>query len=282
MRAAALAVIALLAAGDAGALRERYEALRPELEHNAFGRPLAVRSADANSRASGEAYAVLDHPLPTVARALREPASWCEILSLHPNTKLCRPSPPGEPAALELALGRKTEQRLEDAHELELAFRDVPAGPGRLEVELGAGAGPLGTSDYRIAVEAIPLDAERTFLHLSYAYSRGATAELLTRAYLGTVASGKVGFTVVDRADDGKPVYVSGERGVIERNTMRYYLAIEAFLDTLSVPPGARFERRLREWFQASEQYRRQLHELDWSEYAAMKRRERARQSPGA
>jgi hypothetical protein len=278
MRAFALAALIMFASGDARELRARHEQLRAELSHNAFGRPLAVRSADVGARVSGEAYAVLDHPFATVARALREPASWCEILSLHPNTKLCRPSPPGEAPALELALGRKTEQEPEDAHELELAFRTTTVQPGYLEVALAAEKGPLGTRDYGIGVAAIPLDAHRTFLRLSYAYEQSATAELLTRAYLGTVARGKVGFTVIDRTEDGKPIYVSGQRGVIERNTMRHYLAIEAFLDSLSAPPSVRFEKRLREWFQESERYRRQLHELEWEEYAAMKRRERARE----
>jgi hypothetical protein len=277
MRLAALALlVTALAAGDASELRASHERLRGELAHNAFGRPLVVRSADEHGRASGEAWAVLEHPLPTIARALREPASWCEILSLHPNTKLCRPTGSGNGAALTLAIGRKTEQDPESAHELELAFHLRKSDASFLEVTLDAAQGPLGTSDYRIRVEAVPLDARRTFLHFAYAYEQSATAALMTRAYLGTIASGKVGFTVIDRTQDGKPVYVGGERGVVERNTMRYYLAIEAYLDTLSAPRATRFERRLREWFQSSEQYRRQLHELDWDQYAAMKRRERA------
>ncbi|HZF81360.1 MAG TPA: hypothetical protein VEZ89_16405, partial [Rubrivivax sp.] len=58
------------------------------------------------------------------------------------------------------------------------------------------------------------------------------------------------------------------------RNTMRYYLAIEAFLDSLSVPEGQRAEKRLRDWLAATERHPQQLREMDQAEYMAMKRRE--------
>ena len=59
---------------------------------------------------------------------------------------------------------------------------------------------------------------------------------------------------------------------------MRYYLAIEAFLGSLSAPAGARVEKSLRDWFAASERYPRQLHEMEQGEYLAMKRKEYLRQ----
>ena len=107
---------------------------------------------------------------------------------------------------------------------------------------------------------------------------------LAMQAYLGTVGRDKVGFTVVGRQADGQPRYVGGMRGVVERNTMRYYLAIEAFLGALSAPPQARLEKRLRDWFAAVERYPRQLHEMEQDEYLAMKRKEYLRQQadPGS
>jgi len=69
-------------------------------------------------------------------------------------------------------------------------------------------------------------------------------------------------------------------RGVVERNTMRYYLAIEAFLGALSAPPQAQLEKRLHDWFAAVERYPRQLHEMDEGAYLDMKRRETRRQQP--
>lgn len=47
---------------------------------------------------------------------------------------------------------------------------------------------------------------------------------------------------------------------MIERNTMRYYLAIEAYLGAYTLPAAEQPERRLRDWFAAVERYPRQLH----------------------
>jgi hypothetical protein len=67
-------------------------------------------------------------------------------------------------------------------------------------------------------------------------------------------------------------------RGVVERNTMRYYLAIEAFLGALSELPQAQLEKRLHDWFAAVERYPLQLHEMEQGAYLDMKRREYRRQ----
>ena len=98
------------------------------------------------------------------------------------------------------------------------------------------------------------------------------------QGYLSTIGSGKVGFSVVDRLPDGRPVYVGNMRGVIERNTMRYYLAIDTYLGSLALPPAERVERRLRDWYAATERYPRQLHEMERDDYLAMKRKELQRQ----
>jgi hypothetical protein len=102
--------------------------------------------------------------------------------------------------------------------------------------------------------------------------------QLAMRAYLSTIGRDKVGFTVVGRESDNQPRLIGGMRGLVERNTMRYYLAIEAYLGALSAPPTARVEKRLRDWFAATEAYPRQLHEIEQNEYLAMKRKEYSRQ----
>jgi hypothetical protein len=94
------------------------------------------------------------------------------------------------------------------------------------------------------------------------------------QAYLGTLGSDKVGFT-----PKGASGYVGGVRGVVERNTMRYYLAIDAFLDA---PRPEQLDRRLAAWFDATERYARQLHETERSEYLEMKRSEYARLKSGS
>jgi hypothetical protein len=104
---------------------------------------------------------------------------------------------------------------------------------------------------------------------------------LAMQAYLATTGRDKVGFTVIGRRAGGEPMHIGGMRGVIERNSMRYYLAIEAFLGALSEPPQAQLDKRLRDWFAATERYPRQLHEIDQAEYLEMKRKEHRRQQAG-
>jgi hypothetical protein len=79
-------------------------------------------------------------------------------------------------------------------------------------------------------------------------------------------------------APGAEPQYIGGVRGMVERNTMRYYLAIEAYLGALAAPPAAQLERRLQAWFDATEKYPRQLRELDRAAYLEMKQREYRRQ----
>ena len=159
-----------------------------------------------------------------------------------------------------------------------LSYRVAVQTPDYLQVRLTADEGPLGTSNYRIVLEAVPLKDGQTFIHLSYAYAYGLAGRLAMQGYLATIGKDKVGFTIDGWQADKQPRYIGGTRGLIERNTMRYFLAIDAFLGALSAPAQARFEKRIHDWFVAIERYPRQLHEMEQGEYLAMKRNEYRRQ----
>lgn len=266
------------AAAEAAALRTRYAELLPKLERNAYQRPLYLDSGEASGKVRGDVYARLDHPYATVAKALAQPDSWCDILILHLNTKYCRATSVLGNTVVSVHMGRKFDQPLEDTHRVDFAYRVAAATPDYLEVRLSAEQGPLSTRDYAIGLEAIPLDDTRTFLHFTYAYAYGLAGRLAMQGYLATLGRDKVGFTVTGRQSNGQPQYVGGTLGAAERNTMRYYLAIEAYLSTLSAPAGERMEQSLRAWFNATERYPRQLHEVELDDYLAMKRKEYARQ----
>jgi hypothetical protein len=115
-------------------------------------------------------------------------------------------------------------------------------------------------------------------LHLTYSYTVNFTGRLAMQTYLGTIGINKVGFTVMGKRADGQPDYIRGMRGLMERNTMRYYLAIDSFLGAARAPPAVQIEKRLQNWFTAVEQYPRQLHEMDRRAYVEMKRAEYVRQ----
>jgi hypothetical protein len=230
---------------------------------------------------AGDIHALVNFPFETAATALGTPADWCDILLLHLNTKSCRVSGTGPGTTLTVWTGIKHDQPIEDASRVDLAFRVAARSAGYLRVELHADAGPMGTHDYRIALEAIPLESGQTFIHLAFSNAYGSLGRLAMQAYFATAARDKIGFTVLDTLPDGRLRHVGGLRGAVERNVMRYYLAIESYLGALSGSPQARFEKRIHAWYEASELYARQLHEIGRREYLDMKRKENAHR-PGA
>ena len=258
----------------ADALRAQQAALRNELANNVFRQPIHLDSSEDGARLSGDVYALVDHSFARVAASIKHPAQWCEVMILVINVKHC------EAAARRVVVnvGRKLDQPLKDTYRIAFAHELVADTRGYLLMRLNADAGPMGTSDFRISLEAIP-SGQRAFIHLRYGYTNGFAARLAMQGYLSTVGRNKVGFSIVDRRPDGEPVFVRSMRGAIERTTMRYYLAITAYLDSLSAPPPERIERRLRTWFAATERYARQLHELDEDAYLALKRQELQRPS---
>ena len=48
--------------------------------------------------------------------------------------------------------------------------------------------------------------------------------------------------------------------------------AIDAYLDTMEAPQAQRVERRIQQYFSATERYPRQLREMDRATYAALKK----------
>ncbi|WP_338034072.1 hypothetical protein [Herbaspirillum robiniae] len=262
----------------AAALKAKYEELQGELADNQFKRPLYLKSSEGSGAVKGDIYAVLGYPFAQVREALGAPENWCDILILHLNTKYCRLSTAQGKSMLRMHVGKKIEQDLSDTYRVDFSYRGGAAGADYLSSSMQADKGPLDTADYRIQIEAIPLADGRSFLHLSYSYSYGMASKLALRAYLMTVGRDKVGFTVVKRNADGQPQYVDGTRATVERNTMRYYLAIDAYLSGLSAPPQQRLDKRLEAWFAATEQYPRQLHEVERESYLSMKRNEYVRQ----
>lgn len=264
---------------SASSLGAKYAELRTQLSNSQFQKPLYLSSSESSDRLAGDVYALVDHPFAATAAALSGAGDWCKILLLPFNTKYCRASTGGEGSVLSVRIGRKHDQPVDQAYPVQFSHRIVARTSEYLQVRLDAERGPLGTRDYRIVLEAVPVENGRTFIHFSYTYGFGTMGRLAMQAYLATTGRDKIGFTVAGTQADGQPQHVGGMRGVIERNSMRYYLAIEAFLGALSAPPQAQFEKRLRDWFAATERYPRQLHEMEQGAYLDMKRREHQQQA---
>lgn len=289
--------LALLACGDsaraqtahaaqtpASALRARLADAREALAQGRYHRPLTIASREAANMAEGEILVPMDLPLASLRAALSEPAHWCDVLILHLNTKSCRAVQTPAGARIELRVARRYDQMEKDASLLRFAFSTTPSQDDHFGVRLDSPEGPLGTRDYRIVVEAAATDPNRSVLRMVYSFGFGTLGRMALGAYLSTAGRQKVGFTQGGADSTGLPVLVGGTRGLIERNTMRYYLAIESYMATLPAPglaPEELAERRFTRWFEATERYQRQLHELDLGTYVSMKRTEyRRMQSP--
>ena len=265
-------------AQEAALLREHHTKLEAQLANNDFQRPIHIESSQQGGATSGAVFARISHDFGTVQDGLKNPAGWCDILIVVINIKQCVASTAASGPVLDVHVGKKSGQALEDAFHLQFQYRVLAADPDYLQLELYAAQGPLGTRNYRIGVAAVALDSQRSFMRISYAYEQGLAARMATRGYLATAGSGKVGFSVVSREADGRPVLVKQVRGIVERNAMRYYLAVETFLDTQRVPEPQRTEQRLQDWFSSTEQYARQLREVTRDDYMRLKRSEISRQ----
>lgn len=259
------ALSAAAQAPDAAAVLREHAELEAALARSGFGRPLLLQSQLSQGLVQGQVHAVLDAPMIRV-QALAHPERWCQVLMLHPNTRSCRSG-----STLEVSFGGKQGMPFE-AGTLSLRFQAQALADG-LVVRLSASKGPLGTHDLALGLQAAALPGGRSVLRFDYGHGYGLLARLAMQTYLSTLGRQKVGFSR-ETGTDGQPgPLVGGLRGVIERNTMRYFLAIETVLDTLDLPPAS-WEIRLQRWFDATERHARQLHELERADYLALKRQQ--------
>lgn len=263
-------------------LHARYASLESQLNQSPFHRPLLLVSVEAGGRLTGDIDAVVDHPFALVRANLSSPDHWCDVMILHINTKHCTAGSAGSADAAELAvnvsIGKKTPEVLTDAMRISFSFAVLTSTPDNFEVMLSAKKGPLGTSDYRLRLQAIALSNARTYVRLSYSYAANMLGRVAMQTYLNTLGRGKVGFTSTGNGPDRQPVYIEGMRALVERNAMRYYLAIDSYLKFPGEPKSSQVEKRLQAWYSAIEQYPRQLHEVERADYMQMKRAEVLRQ----
>jgi hypothetical protein len=239
-----------------------------------FDAPFRMQSSDEGSDLTVEIASVIDFPYDQVRMALTDPEAWCEFTPLVFNVKACTLSLEDNRPLLTLHVARRFHDPVDRAFRLEYRFDVLENDGARSRIRLFAPRGPHGTRDYLIDLELFPAGQGRTELHFHTSFSPSLRSRFATYAYLEGAGRDKVGFSV-ERYDNGQPVYSSGVKGIIERNAMRYFLALEAYLHTLHLPREQRFEARLHAWFEATERYPRQLREMGREEYLSAKRRER-------
>ncbi len=263
---------------DRTTLLDRYTAALPKLLSNNFGLPIVLDSSQNNGKLRGEVIGIIDHDIQSSIKNFNQPKHWCDILILHLNSKACTYRS-GEKQAIHLYSGRKFYQRPDQATMLSMNFEVVETQENYLFVRLFSKKGPFGISDSLIELEATSLPSDRTaetlteqtLVRLKFSYKMSWLSRQLTRFYLATLARDKVGFTVTGHKNN-RPIYIKGLKGIIERNTIRYYLAIKTRLDSMASSQD--LDKQFSHWFDATERYHRQLFELDKQEYLAAKEKE--------
>ena len=263
-------------AGNAVSLLAKRNEFLPQLQAKTLGEPLHLVSQDTGSRLQADVYTELTLPFAQVSGMLSTADTVCGVMFLHLNVRACQATHGANGDGLVLTAGPKQGVTGGSIYTVNYAMHVDTASADYLRVTLTANSGPLSTSDYRIVFELTPLEGQRTFLHFGYGYSYGTMARMALGIYLATAGRNKIGFTVVGTDKDGKPQYVQGERGSIERNVMRNYLALQAYTGVPSGTGQAPMDARLRAWFALTERHAQQLHELTLDEYLAQKREDLA------
>jgi len=248
----------------------KYQSLKNELAKSVFGEPILLNSETGDNYVSGEVYALLDTPFSELDEMLSQPAQWCELAILHQNIKACT----YDKNQLQFYVGRKHYQEPSDAYPIQYRFEQSSNNSHYLNIKLTAPSGPFGTSNYLTSIEAVPIDAQHSFIHFQYRYQFGFLADAAMSVYLATLGRKKVGFTVIGTYNNGEHIYIKGLQGVIERNVMRYIFAIQSVLEARKSSEEFRQTAQLVRWYSHISEHPKQLVGLTRQEYLDNKKRE--------
>jgi len=257
--------------------RSYYQELQEAARRGPFGFSLQVRSGERGDLVRAEALGIMGHPLHAFGAAVAEPAPWCEFMPLNLNIKACTVQWDAMEPLVTLYMGGKGYLPPESASQQPYRFVVRARQPEYVAVSLSALRGVLGTKEHQLEFEAASV-AGKTVVALRSSYEHSAASRLATTIYLATVGRDKVGLSRERLGPDAQASFVKGAQGMIERNLMRYYLILKAFLDTQVLPDSRRVDARLNAVYDLMERYPAQLHEMERVEYLDIKRRERQNQ----
>jgi hypothetical protein len=252
-------------------MAKKYSQLEQKLLHSPLGLPVYLESSADNETSEAKVDGIIDFPFDMFRQELLALPNWCDIVILHTNIRACTYSLSTKNPVLTLYNVNKHSQPLADASKLFFAYHLKISAPSYFEVVMTADKGPFGTRDHDLMLKAVPIDGNRTFVHLNYSYHYGPLQYLAMTGYFALSAK-RVGFTVTGKDENNIPLYTAGARGAIERNVMRYYLAFVAYFDSLRFPAAERYEKRITLWYDLSARYKKQFPEIEKKEYLTHKR----------
>lgn len=254
-------------------MREHYRELTENVATNPFRAPLSVASTETAERVTAEVFGVFDAPFAEVARAIAEPARVCDFISLNIFIKACTWKAANAPTEMTWFMGRK-DYATPDADSVVSYSYNIDARTSEaVQVTLRAPEAMMGVTDSSIVFNALSIDG-RTLIHVQAGYTPSLQSRMAIGTYLATFGRNKIGFTTQPGAD-GRAVPVKGAQALIERNTMRYFLALQAYLDTRALPVEQHESASIARWFELTERYHDVLYEIPREQYIENKTRER-------
>ena len=257
-------------------LYSAYKTMRPQLHTGSIEEPFTLKAQVFDELTVGDVYAVVPHGYDLLANTLTAPQQLCDAIALHINVKGCviGDSDQHKPL-LELYVGRKEYQHPEDAFKVQYEFSVGDRRDNYTLISMTADKGPLRTENIAIYIEFLPIDHQTSFIHFAYSANYGGLARFALNTYLSTLGRNKGGFSEIGVDKQGEPVYTKGIQGIVERNTMRYFFALNSYFSTYAQPEKQRFDASLNRWFDYVEKYRKQLYEVPREEYLKAKHKER-------
>ncbi|MDJ0958679.1 MAG: hypothetical protein QNI91_17565 [Arenicellales bacterium] len=256
---------------DTENILEVYALAKPILDNPTTDKPFYLHAEVVKRRQMGEAALYFEQPFKEISSSLSKLGNWCEVLLLHLNTKACTHSRRKRDKTLTIYLGRKFYQDPDDAFVMTYNF-ETEKKKDYFSALITAEDGPLGTSDYRIHFEVALING-RTFGRIQVSQKHSWLSSKAAKLYVATKGRKKQGISIVDYDEKGKPIYSSGEQAIAERNLLRYYFAITAYVYSQNGTRSDRFKDSLDYWYDQTEQYE-QLYEVDRSQYMKDKYKE--------
>ncbi len=251
-------------------LIDEYPLFKEKLAHSAFGLPIYLESSDTQ----GTVYGVLSFPYATLEAYFSRPEVWCGVFLLHSNTKACTYLVRQPHCALILYNGNKDYETPSEAVRVAYDFNVVNSNSADFQVVLNAEKGPFFTKNYRMDFQAIPLTERSAFVRFEFSYQSDPVIRKLIAFYLATWGRNKIGFTVAGQDDEGNAVHIKGPRAILERNVIRYYLGILAFLETAERNEWPQVKKRFDLWYDLTGRYPKQLYEKEKDAYLRVKEKE--------
>ena len=250
----------------AATLRDRYVALSQQLENSSIQRGLYLESTDSKHAPRlvmpMRSSSIRLRPWP---RLSRRPENWCESLILHLNVQYCRAGTGNGGRQLSVAVGKKTNQPLDDTHRIDFIYTVAVSTP-RITRGVELSSLPRGRSTPATICIAMELYRDRRARAHSCTSSiptpRVSSTRWAASAYFATRGTRQGGLHV----DPRMTMILRGwcAASVVRSNATPCATTWQSMpiCQVLDSPAPERFGQSLELWFAATERFARQLREV--------------------